>query len=184
MTMAAGGYLTLPVSERDHIQGSLTAPVTMVEYGDFECPYCGMAYPIIRDVQQQAGDLLCFAFRHFPLTSVHPHAEHAAEAAEAAGAQGRFWEMHDMLYENQRARHDPHLEAYATAIGLDLDRFNREMAAHVHAERVREDFMSGVMSGVNGTPTFFINGRRHDDSYDVDTLMAAITAAANESGTG
>jgi protein-disulfide isomerase len=120
-----------------------------------------------------------FAYRHFPLTQVHPHAEHAAEAAEAAGAQGKFWEMHDTLYEHQRALHDAHLRQYAEWLGLDLGRFDEEMGRHVHAGRVREDFLSGVRSGVNGTPTFFINGVRHDGSYDLATLLAAIEGASN-----
>ncbi|HWE62710.1 MAG TPA: thioredoxin domain-containing protein [Chloroflexota bacterium] len=169
--------LTLPVSERDHVQGPATAPVTLVEYGDFECPYCGAAHLIVKAIQQQLGDQLRFVFRHFPLATVHPHAEHAAEASEAAAAQGRFWEMHDTLYEHQDALDDLHLLAYAQTLGLDTERFAREMAAHVYAPRVREDFLSGVLSGVNGTPTFFINGVRHDGGYDFETLLAALQDA-------
>jgi protein-disulfide isomerase len=150
--------------------------VTLLEYGDYECPYCGAAYPIIKDVQARMGDRLRFVFRNFPITTSHPHAEQAAEAAEAAGAQGRFWEMHDVLYENQKRLGDDDLRAYAQRIGLDLERFDKELAEHVHAPRVREDFMSGVRSGVNGTPTFFINGARYDDAYDVETLLAALGA--------
>ncbi len=176
MTTSDGTNLTPPVSERDHIQGPASAPVTLVEYGDYECPYCGMAYPIVKEIQQRLGDRLRFVFRNFPLTNAHPHAEHAAEAAEAAGAQGKFWEMHDELYEHQRALMDQELEEYAAAVGLDVERFDREMEGQAHTERVRADFMSGVRSGVNGTPTFFINGRRHDGSYDVETLLAAIEA--------
>jgi protein-disulfide isomerase len=169
--------LATPVTEeRDHIQGPPDAPVTLLEYGDYECPYCGAAYPIIKDVQARMGDRLRFVFRNFPITTSHPHAEQAAEAAEAAGAQGRFWEMHDVLYENQKRLGDDDLRAYAQGIGLDLERFDKELAEHVHAPRVREDFMSGVRSGVNGTPTFFINGARYDDAYDVDTLLAALGA--------
>jgi protein-disulfide isomerase len=169
--------LATPVTEeRDHIQGPPDAPVTLLEYGDYECPYCGAAYPIIKDVQARMGDRLRFVFRNFPITTSHAHAEQAAEAAEAAGAQGRFWEMHDLLYENQRALGDDDLRAYAQRIGLDLERFDKELAEHVHAPRVREDFMSGVRSGVNGTPTFFINGARYDDAYDVETLLAALGA--------
>jgi len=118
-----------------------------------------------------------FAFRHFPLTNVHPHAEHAAEAAEAAGAQGQFWEMHDVLFEHQDALDDRHLVGYARALGLDVARFEDEMATHIHAPRVREDFQSGVLSGVNGTPTFFINGVRHDGGSDLETLLAALQEA-------
>jgi protein-disulfide isomerase len=169
--------LTLPVSERDHIKGPETAPVTLVEYGDFECPFCGAAHLVLKEIERRLGDQLRFVFRHFPLTNVHPHAEHAAEAAEAAGAQGRFWEMHDMLFEHQTALDDPHLLAYADALDLDIPRFEYEMAEHIHAPRVREDFMSGVLSGVNGTPTFFINGVRHDGGYDLESLLAALQDA-------
>ena len=169
--------LATPVTEeRDHIQGPPDAPVTLLEYGDYECPYCGAAYSIIKDVQARMGDRLRFVFRNFPITTSHAHAEQAAEAAEAAGAQGRFWEMHDLLYENQKRLGDDDLRAYAQRIGLDLERFDKELAEHVHAPRVREDFMSGVRSGVNGTPTFFINGARYDDAYDVETLLAALGA--------
>ena len=169
--------LATPVSEeRDHIQGPPDAPVTLLEYGDYECPYCGAAYPIIKEVQARMGDRLRFVFRNFPITTSHPHAEQAAEAAEAAGAQGRFWEMHDLLYENQKRLDDDDLRAYGERIGLDLERFDKELAEHVHAPRVREDFMSGVRSGVNGTPTFFINGARYDDAYDVETLLTALGA--------
>ena len=170
--------LALPISEeRDHIEGPADAPVTLVEYGDYECPYCGAAYPIVKEVQARMGDKLRFVFRNFPITTSHPHAEHAAEAAEAAAAQGRFWEMHDYLYEHQRGLTDKDLHQYAEELGLDVDRFDRELAEHVHGPRVREDFMSGVRSGVNGTPTFYVNGRRHDDSYDLETLLTALERA-------
>jgi len=169
--------LVLPVSERDYSQGPGDAPVTLVEYGDFECPYCGRAYPIVKEVQRRLGDRLRFVFRNFPLTQVHPRAQHAAEAAEAAGAQGKFWAMHDALFEHQRHLEDDDLTRYAGELGLDTAAFEREMAAHAHAGRVREDFTSGVRGGVNGTPTFFINGVRHDDAYDLDTLLDAIERA-------
>ena len=165
------------VSQRDHQQGPETAPVTLVEYGDYECPYCGEAYPIVKEIQRRLGDRLRFVFRNFPLTQSHPHAEHAAEAAEAAAVQEKFWEMHDYLFEHQRALDDAHLVQYAVALNLDKETFEREMTEHVHTNRVREDFLSGVRSGVNGTPTFFINGVRHDDSYALETLLAAIEAA-------
>jgi protein-disulfide isomerase len=170
--------LALPISEeRDHIAGPAGAPVTLVEYGDYECPYCGAAYPIVKEVQARMGDTLRFVFRNFPITTSHPHAEQAAEAAEAAAVQGRFWQMHDHLYEHQRRLTDPDLHQYAEEVALDVDRFDSELAEHVHEQRVREDFMSGVRSGVNGTPTFYINGRRHDDSYDAETLLAALERA-------
>ena len=171
--------LTLPVTEdRDHIQGAADAAVTLVEYGDYECPYCGAAYPIVKEIQEAMGDRLRFVFRNFPITTAHPHAEQAAEAAEAADAQGRFWPMHDHLYENQQRLEREDLVAYADRLGLDIERFERELEEHVHDARVREDFMSGVRSGVNGTPTFYINGVRHDDSYEFDTLLGALQRAA------
>jgi protein-disulfide isomerase len=174
-----GAELTVPVDvDRDHTQGPADASVTLLEYGDYECPYCGAAYPIVKEVQDRMGDRLRFVFRNFPITTSHPHAEQAAEAAEAAGSQGRFWEMHDTLYENQRRLGDADLRSYAAQLGLDLESFERDVAEHVHAPRVREDFMSGVRSGVNGTPTFYINGVRHDDSYELETLLAALEQAA------
>jgi protein-disulfide isomerase len=169
--------LTLPVGERDHIQGPSTAPITLVEYGDYQCPYCGQAYPIVKELQERLGKRLRFVFRNFPLSTMHPYAEQAAEAAETAGAHGKFWEMHDMLYENQEALDDENLVQYASALGLDPARFTGEMTKHTQEARVREDFMSGARSGVNGTPTFFINGVRHDDSFDPATLLKAMEAA-------
>jgi protein-disulfide isomerase len=151
--------------------------VTLVEYGDYECPYCGAAYSIIKDIQAQMGDRLRFVFRNFPISTSHPHAEHAAEAAEAASAQSRFWRMHDLLYENQERLGDQDLHTYAERLGLDLERFDHELAEHVHAARVHDDFLSGVRSGVNGTPTFYINGARHDDSFDTATLLTALQRA-------
>jgi protein-disulfide isomerase len=171
----------MPVAEdRDHIQGAVDAPVTLVQYGDYECPYCGEAYPIVKEVQTKMGERLRFVFRNFPISTSHPHAEQAAEAAEAAAAQGRFWEMHDLLYERQRHLEEDDLHAYAKELGLDGERFDEEMAGHVHAERVHEDFMSGVRSGVNGTPTFYVNGVRHDDSYEAEVLLNALERAAQE----
>jgi protein-disulfide isomerase len=167
--------LTLPVGGRDHAQGPEEAPVTLVEYGDYECPYCGQAYPIIKNLQKQLGGELRFVFRNFPITQLHPHAQQAAEAAEASGAQNKFWEMHDRLYEHQQELSNNHLSQHALAIGgLDVARFEDEITNHVHAVRVREDFMSGIRSGVNGTPTFYVNGLRYDDSWDEETLLASI----------
>jgi protein-disulfide isomerase len=178
MTQESGtAKLTLPVGQRDHRQGPENAPVTLLEYGDYECPYCGEAYPIVKEIQRRLGDRLRFVFRNFPLTQSHPHAEHAAETAEAAAGQEKFWEMHDYLFEHQRALDDTHLVQYAVALDLDKQIFMCEMTEHVYANRVHEDFLSGVRSGVNGTPTFFINGVRHDDSYELETLLAAIAAA-------
>ena len=173
-----GAQLTVPVdAELDHIQGPANAAVSLVEYGDYECPYCGAAYPIVKEVQARMGEELRFVFRNFPITTSHPHAEQAAEAAESAASQGKFWEMHDTLYENQRRLGDADLHTYAEQLGLDLDAFERDLTEHVHAARVHEDFIGGVRSGVNGTPTFYINGTRHDDSYDLDTLLAALKQA-------
>jgi protein-disulfide isomerase len=173
-TMPASKPL-LPQARRDHIQGTIDAPIALVEYGDYECPYCGEAFPIIKAIQERLGDRLCFAFRNFPLVHSHPHAQHAAEAAEAAGAQGRFWEMHDMLYENQDALGEEHLAQYAAALGLDAPRLIAEILDGAHAARVREDFRSGARGGVNGTPTFFINGERYDGAPEVEALFAALT---------
>ena len=171
--------LTIPVDDaRDHVQGIAAAPVTLVEYGDYECPYCGQAYPIVKDVQARMGEGLRFVFRNFPISTSHPHAERAAEAAEAAAAQGRFWEMHDLLYERQRHLTDDDLHAYAQELGLDVARFDEDLAGNLHADRVHEDFMSGVRSGVNGTPTFYINGVRHDDSYEEEVLLDALEREA------
>jgi len=166
--------LTLPIGGRDHVQGAIDAPIALLEYGDFECPYCGDAYPIVKAIQERLGDRLCFAFRNFPLANAHPHAEHAAEAAEAAGAQGKFWEMHDTLYENQTALDDENLAQYAADLGLD-GRLISEVLAGAYAARVREDFRGGARAGVNGTPTFFINGLRYDGAADVDALLTALT---------
>ncbi len=170
--------LSVPVNADDHTRGSATAPVTLVEYGDFECPYCGQAYPIVEAIVQRFGNQLRFVFRNFPLTQIHPHAEHAAETAEAADAQGAFWPMHEQLFTHQKALDDNHLVGYAAALGLEAERVAKELTEETHAEKVRAHFMSGVRSGVNGTPTFFINGVRHDDSWDFDTLGLAISRAA------
>jgi len=174
--------LALPVTPRDHADGPANAVVTLVEYGDYECPHCGRAYPIVKEIQRRLDARLRFVFRNFPLAEAHPHATHAAEAAEGAAAQGRFWEMHDTLYEHQQALDDPHLVAYAKSLGLDESRFGHELASHAHGPRVREDFLSGVRSGVNGTPTFFINGIRHDASWDLATLLEALGAASTPAG--
>lgn len=171
--------LTLPVSPvRDHIRNGANASLTLLEYGDYECPFCGAAHQVVKAIEAQAGAALRFAFRHFPLTTIHPHSELAAEAAEAAGSQGKFWAMHDMLYANQQNLEAPHLVTYAAAIGLDVPRFTDELNAHVHLPKVTEDFISGVRSGVNGTPTFFINGVRHDGGWDYPSLVAALQQAA------
>ena len=167
--------LTMPVTpERDHVRGPADAPAELVEYGDYECPFCAAAYPIVEGLLADAGDAIRFAFRHFPMSTVHPHAERAAQAAEAAAAQGRFWPMHELLFANQHRLGDRDLLGYARVLDLDVDRFARELATRVHLGRVREDLMSGVRSGVNGTPTFFTNGLRHDGSHDARSLAKAL----------
>jgi protein-disulfide isomerase len=181
MTPMAVSRLVLPVSERDHIRGPSAAPVTLVEYGDYECPHCGEAYYIVKELERHHGKNVRFVFRNFPLSTAHPNAESAAEAAEAAGVQNQFWEMHDQLFENQQSLERENLVEYAKLIGLDLARFIQEMNQHRYAKRVHEDFLSGVRSGVNGTPTFFVNGIRHDGSYDLASLLAAIRRAGGES---
>ena len=165
--------LTVPVSERDHAQGPSSASLTLVEYGDFECPYCRAAVPIVEALQALLADELRFVFRHFPLENVHPHARQAAEAAEAAGAQGKFFEMHAALFEHQDALQDPDLLRYAADLGLDTARFQAELDRHAHAGRVREDFQSGVASGVRGTPTFYLDELRYDGVVGVRQLLAA-----------
>jgi protein-disulfide isomerase len=174
-TSAGAPLSTLPMPDRDHIQGPIDASIKLIEYGDYECPYCGAAYPVVKEIQKRLGKRLCFAFRNFPLINSHPHAEHAAEAAEAAGAKGRFWEMHDLLYENQAELEDEDLAHYAETLGLDAQRLMSEVSSGAHTTRVREDFRSGARSGVNGTPTFFINGERYDGATSVGDLLAALT---------
>ncbi len=166
--------LRRPVGPDDHLLGPPDAPVTLVEYGDYECPYCGQAHRDLKRLRKVLGAQLAYVYRHFPLSQVHPHALSAAEAAEAAGAQGRFWEMHDMLFENQQRLEPTALLSYAEALGLDLPQFVRDLQEHHFADRIRRDFIDGVRSGVNGTPTFFINGVRHDGGYTFDALLAAI----------
>ena len=175
-------HLAEPTGPTDHVLGADHAPVTVVEYGDFECPHCGRAYPIVRELQQRFGSRLRFVFRHFPLTQVHPHAQNAAEAAEAAAAQGHFHEMHAALFRHQSALSDRNLAIYAKNVGLDIARFQKELEEHIHADRVREDFASGVRSGVNGTPTFFINGERFDGVPDFESLLVALTPTIPHQG--
>src|SRR6266511_3593235 len=164
-------------AERDHVRGPEEAPVTLVEYGDYECPYCGRAEPTVRELLQEFSEELRYVYRHLPLVDVHPHAELAAEAAEAAGAQGSFWEMHDLLFANQNALEPADLRGYAARLGLDVDRFWDEARSRTYARRVAEDVRSADESGVAGTPTFFVNGRRHEGAYDTETLAAAVRLA-------
>jgi protein-disulfide isomerase len=177
--------LTPPVSERDHSSGPEDAPVTLVEYGDYECPYCGMAYAVVKSAQRELGNQLRFVFRNFPLAEAHPHAKLAAEAAEAAAAQGKFWEMHDALFEHQDALEAEDIIGYAKSLGLDMAQFGRDLKDPKYTKRVREDFRSGVRSGVNGTPTFFINGNRYEGSWSNEKgFIQALHEAAQQSGRG
>lgn len=168
--------LKIPVGPEDHIQGDAHARVTMVEYGDYECPYCGRAYPIVKQVQKHFGKQLRFVFRNFPLTEAHPHAEGAAETAEFAGVNHKFWPMHDLLFDNQDRLTRPLFGELARTLGLDTVALRTALETREYAPRVRADFSGGARSGVNGTPTFFINGRRHDAPFDFEDLVAAIDA--------
>ena len=174
MTTGGVARLTSPVSERDHVQGPATASVTLVEYGDYECPYCRAALAIVEELQRVLPDDLRFVFRHFPLDNLHPHARRAAEAAEAAASQGKFFEMHAALFEHQTALEDEDLLRYAAELGLDTARFSAELHADTHADRVREDFRDGVRSGVRGTPTFYLDNVRYDGVIGVRQLVATI----------
>jgi protein-disulfide isomerase len=162
--------------DRDHVRGPIDATVTVVEYGDFECPYCGQAEPVVRELLQEFGDVR-YVWRHLPLNDVHPRAQLAAEAAEAAADQGAFWEMHDLLLGNQDALRPNDLIAYAEQLNLDVQRFTNGLREHAGAPRVAEDVDSADLSGVSGTPSFFINGRRHHGAYDIAALSAAVRTA-------
>lgn len=174
--MAATAVIKLiePVTERDHAIGPVDAPVTLVEYGDLECPYCRQVNPVIHELRQRLGDRLRYVFRHFPIRTSHIHAQLAAEAAEAAGTQGKFWEMQEFILVHQEQLEKEHLIEYAAELNLDVERFKKELDDHVHAEKVRNDFHNGVLSGVNGTPSFFINGVRYDGAWDLESLIEAI----------
>jgi len=159
------------VGPADHIQGSAHAAIELVEYGDYECPHCGRAYPVIKHVQQTMGDDLKFVFRNFPLSEMHPHALNAAVATEAAGAQGRFWEMHDIIFENQQHLGDAHLIRYAATVGLDVPQFEQDFEQPQFMQKVEADFERGVRSGVNGTPSLFINGVKYNGMVDEESLL-------------
>lgn len=178
--MNESSMLTPPVSARDHSQGPAKAPLTFVEFGDYQCPYCGAAYPVVKRIQEKFGKKLRFVFRNFPLTQAHPYALAAAETAEAAALQGKFWEMHDLLFERQRILDPGILPAWAKEVGLDMGQFGAAIKQEGVLKRIKEDRMSGIQSGVNGTPTFFINGNRHDDAPDYDSLAAALEQQLEE----
>ncbi|MEO6434952.1 MAG: thioredoxin domain-containing protein [Tepidisphaeraceae bacterium] len=176
--------LAIPVTERDHAQGPADAPVTLVEYGDYECPYCGKVYPIVKEIQKRMagqGGRLRFVFRNFPLNTIHEHAGVAAQAAEIAGGQGgpdKFWAMHDLLYEHQDELAEADVTQYALKIGLEIYKFEANLASGKYAARVREDFRGGVRSGVNGTPTFFINDLRYNGPHALEPMLEALEKAA------
>jgi protein-disulfide isomerase len=171
--------LSLPVSEsRDHIQGPVTAPVTLVEYGDYECPYCAQAYLITKETQERLGDKLRFVFRNFPVTKIRLHAYETALAAEAAAAQGKFWEMYDYLFKHGQVASDDNLRRSAANLGLNVARFDREFLDRTYSSHVDEDIQSGKSSGVKSTPTFFINGDRYNSAWDLDTLLSALDEAS------
>ncbi|MEH0937159.1 DsbA family protein [Micromonospora psammae] len=171
--------LRVPVTEADHVRGPVDAPVTVVEYGDFQCRFSGAAYPNLVEVLRQRAETVRLVYRHFPIANVHPYAEHAAEVAEAAGRRGRFWEMHDWLYEHQDQLDPVHLSLGVEQLGLPQDELGAEVGRQAHADRVRHDFVGGIRSGVSGTPTLFVNELRHEGGYDLAELLAAVDAAAS-----
>ena len=170
--------LAVPVGERDHIQGPATAAVTLLQYGDYECPYTRRSTWVVQAIQQELGEQLRFVYRNFPLTEIHPHALHAALAAEAAAAQGKFWEMHDSLFHHQHTLGDANLARTASAVGLDLEQYARDMAEQRGLARIEEDVESGERSGVQGTPTFFINGVLYLGAFEQDALRATLQEAS------
>ena len=172
--MDKSATLTQPLSAHDHAEGPADALLTLAEYGDYQCPYCGAAYPVVKRLQKTLGKKLRFVFRNFPLTQAHPYALIAAEAAEAAALQGKFWEMHDLLFEQQTLLKPDIIPLWAERIGLNLEKFGNDIKQGVVEKRIREDRQSGIRSGVNGTPTFFINGTRYDGPPDYNSLLAAL----------
>jgi protein-disulfide isomerase len=172
--MSSSSQLKIPVSKEDHFQGPDKAPLVLVEYGDYQCPHCGRAYPIVKRLQKALQDKLKFVFRNFPLSEMHPDALNAAKVAEAAAPQGKFWEMHDMLYENQGALDVESLEDYAAKLGLKAEALEKAVADPGMEDRIEKDFEGGVRSGVNGTPTFFVNGVRYDGDWNYGPFLSAL----------
>jgi protein-disulfide isomerase len=159
------------ISDKDHVEGNANATIELVEYGDYQCPHCGRAYPVVKNIQKKMGDKLKFVFRNFPLSEMHPDALHAAVASEAAGAQNKFWQMHDMLFENQNDLSDEALINYASEIKLDIEKFKTDFETPAFTEKVESDFESGMRSGVNGTPSFFINGKKYNGDWEENYLL-------------
>jgi protein-disulfide isomerase len=174
--MSTSPKLKIPVSKEDHFQGPDKAPLVLVEYGDYQCPHCGRAYPIVKRVQKALGDKIKFVFRNFPLSEVHPDALNAAKVAEGAALQGKFWEMHDLLFENQESLDVQSLARYSDQLGLDGEELNEAVAAPEVEEKVSMDFEGGVRSGVNGTPTFFVNGARYDGDWSYGPFLKSLEA--------
>ncbi len=174
--MLDGTIQKTEIAKDDWIRGRADVPVTLLEYGDFECPYCGMAYPVLEGLLKEDPETVRLVYRHFPITNIHPHALRAAEAAEAAGAQGKFWEMHGMLFTHRDQLEYDDLIDYAAAIGLNNKRFDREMRAETYQKEVKRDFRHGIEDGVNGTPTIFINRLRYDGPRDRNSMRATIAA--------
>jgi protein-disulfide isomerase len=166
--------LLLTLNSTDHVMGPASATVTVIEYGDFGCPYCRAAYPTVKILLQEFRNRVRFAFRHFPVVEVHPHAERAAESAEAAGMQGKFWQMHDLLFEHQQRLEDEYLRRYAFQAKLDLRRYDQDMNRRIHLQSVRQQKNDGKLSGTRGTPTFFVNGVIEDVSFGMENLYKAI----------
>ena len=166
-----------PVSEQDHVTGSLQSPVTLVEYGDFQCPHCGAAYPIVKQIVKDYKERMAFVFRHFPLAEAHPYAQAAAVASEAAANQGKFWQMHALIFENQHMLGVEMLLQLAESLKLDMKKFEHDFKDPKLFKKVEDQFESGILSGVNGTPSFYINGTKYNDSYDYDSLTKAIDHA-------
>jgi protein-disulfide isomerase len=172
--------LSAPVNIRsDHIMGSLNAQIVIVEYGEYESPYTGMAYRVVKEMLRRFGDKIYFVFRNFTLSDIHPPAQHAAETAEAAAARDKFWQMQGYLFEHQKALDDSHLLEYARKVGLDVDRFKKELSERVSAPQINESLKTGTDSSVEGTPTFFVNGIRYEDSWDIDTFSNELNKSLN-----
>lgn len=178
--MSPLAILTPPVSARDHAQGPESAPLTLVEYGDYQCPFCGAAFPVVKRVQKRLGEDLRFVFRNFPLTRSHPYAEAAAETAEAAGLLGKFWPMHDVIFENQASLSPESLILWARRLGLEDQELAAAFGRAEIIQRIKEDRMSGLRSGVNGTPAFYINGARYDGPHGEESLLEALESARRE----
>lgn len=172
--------LRVPVTDTDHIRGALDAPVTLVQYGDYQCPHCGAAHRSVLDLLRERPETVRLVFRHFPLTNVHPYAEDAAEVAEASAARGQFWPMHDWIFEHQDQLDPVHLSLGMQQLGLPVDEIGEEVGAHRYLDRIRGDFVGAIRSGVNASPTFFINEVRHEGPYAVPDLIAAVDKAAGE----